>query len=59
MDVCLTGQVRAMMGAFCERPNVTLKVSVCANTLNYTIGKLQENIALMVSRRELHSCVGR
>eukprot|EP00198_Chlamydomonas_reinhardtii_P005487 XP_001694823.1 predicted protein [Chlamydomonas reinhardtii] len=50
--------VRAMMGAFCERPNVTLKVSVCANTLNYTIGKLQENIALMVSRRELHSCVG-
>ena len=48
-----------MMGAFCERPNVTLKVSVCANTLNYTIGKLQENIALMVSRRELHSCVGR
>ncbi|KAG2423934.1 hypothetical protein HXX76_014875 [Chlamydomonas incerta] len=39
--------VRAMMGAYCERPNVTLKVSVCANNLNYTIGKLKENIALM------------
>ncbi|PNW79070.1 hypothetical protein CHLRE_09g399663v5 [Chlamydomonas reinhardtii] len=44
--------VRAMMGAFCERPNVTLKVSVCANTLNYTIGKLQENIALMEAHHQ-------
>ncbi|KAG2434419.1 hypothetical protein HYH02_012249 [Chlamydomonas schloesseri] len=39
--------VRAMMGAYCERPNVTAKVSVCANSLNYTVGKLKENIALM------------
>ncbi|KAG2443203.1 hypothetical protein HYH02_009280 [Chlamydomonas schloesseri] len=38
--------VRAMMGAYCERPNVT-KVSVCSNSLNYTLGKLRENIDYM------------
>ncbi|KAG2497251.1 hypothetical protein HYH03_004835 [Edaphochlamys debaryana] len=42
--------VRAMMGAFCERPNVTAKVSVCANSLDFTLAKLTENIRLM----ELH-----
>ncbi|PNW74156.1 hypothetical protein CHLRE_13g587550v5 [Chlamydomonas reinhardtii] len=41
--------VRAMMGAYCERPNVTEKVSVCANTLNWTLGRLRDNIALMES----------
>ncbi|KAG2443454.1 hypothetical protein HXX76_001811 [Chlamydomonas incerta] len=41
--------VRAMMGAYCERPNITEKVSVCANSLNFTLGKLKENIALMES----------
>ncbi|GLC73343.1 hypothetical protein PLESTF_001365300 [Pleodorina starrii] len=39
--------VRAMMGAFCERPNVTAKVSVCANSLNFTLHKLRENVDLM------------
>ncbi|KAG2443479.1 hypothetical protein HXX76_001832 [Chlamydomonas incerta] len=38
--------VRAMMGAYCERPNVT-KVSVCSNTLNFTLEKLRENIDYM------------
>ena len=33
--------VRAMMGAYCERPNVTAKVSVCANSLNFTLEKLR------------------
>ncbi|KAG2497227.1 hypothetical protein HYH03_004816 [Edaphochlamys debaryana] len=42
--------VRAMMGAFCERPNVTARVSVCANSLDFTIARLAENIRLM----ELH-----
>nr|ACF39778.1 PAS domain sensory protein FXL1 [Chlamydomonas reinhardtii] len=39
--------VRAMMGAYCERPNVTAKVSVCANSLNFTLEKLRTNINLM------------
>ncbi|KAG2443202.1 hypothetical protein HYH02_009279 [Chlamydomonas schloesseri] len=39
--------VRAMMGAYCERPNVTAKVSVCANSLNFTLEKLRTNIDLM------------
>ncbi|GIL50772.1 hypothetical protein Vafri_6912 [Volvox africanus] len=39
--------VRSVAGAFCERENVTEKVSVCANSLNYTLGKLKTNIALM------------
>ncbi|KAG2443480.1 hypothetical protein HXX76_001833 [Chlamydomonas incerta] len=39
--------VRAMMGAFCERPNVTAKVSVCANSLEFTLEKLRTNINLM------------
>ncbi|GIL75466.1 hypothetical protein Vretifemale_5250, partial [Volvox reticuliferus] len=39
--------VRAMMGAFCERANVTDKVSVCANSLNFTMNKLRENVNLM------------
>ncbi|KAG2443224.1 hypothetical protein HYH02_009297 [Chlamydomonas schloesseri] len=44
--------VRAMMGAYCERPNITEKVSVCANSLNFTLGKLKENIALMESHHQ-------
>ncbi|GIM04910.1 hypothetical protein Vretimale_9369 [Volvox reticuliferus] len=39
--------VRSVAGAFCERENVTEKVSVCANSLNYTLGKMKINIALM------------
>ncbi|GLC68270.1 hypothetical protein PLESTF_000670100 [Pleodorina starrii] len=38
--------VRSIAGAFCERANVT-KTSVCANTLNFTLTKLQTNIHLM------------
>lgn len=54
-------QVRAMMGAYCERPNVT-KVSVCSNTLNFTIEKLRENIDYMeehhhVSSAMLRACI--
>ncbi|GLI60701.1 hypothetical protein VaNZ11_002794 [Volvox africanus] len=39
--------VRSVAGAFCERENVTEKVSVCGNSLNYTLGKMRTNIALM------------
>ncbi|KAG2423294.1 hypothetical protein HXX76_015443 [Chlamydomonas incerta] len=38
---------RVMMGAFCERPNITAKVSACVNTMNYTVGKIIENIGMM------------
>ncbi|GFR42354.1 hypothetical protein Agub_g3049, partial [Astrephomene gubernaculifera] len=38
---------RIMMGPYCERKNVTAKVSACANTMNYTLGKLADNIALL------------
>ncbi|KAG2450421.1 hypothetical protein HYH02_004923 [Chlamydomonas schloesseri] len=41
--------VRAMMGAYCERENVTAKVGVCANSLNFTAGKIEENILFMES----------
>ncbi|GLI61938.1 hypothetical protein VaNZ11_004468 [Volvox africanus] len=44
--------VRAMMGAFCERANVTAKVSVCANSLNFTMNKLRENVNLMESHHQ-------
>ncbi|KAG2447634.1 hypothetical protein HYH02_007552 [Chlamydomonas schloesseri] len=38
---------RVMMGAFCERPNITAKVSACVNTMNYTVGKIIDNIGMM------------
>ncbi|EFJ47903.1 hypothetical protein VOLCADRAFT_104960 [Volvox carteri f. nagariensis] len=39
--------VRSVAGAFCERANVTEKVSVCANSLSFTLDKLKTNIARM------------
>ncbi|KAG2482499.1 hypothetical protein HYH03_018574 [Edaphochlamys debaryana] len=39
--------VRAILGTFCERANVTAKVSVCSNPLSFTMEKLYTNIALM------------
>ncbi|KAG2486663.1 hypothetical protein HYH03_014719 [Edaphochlamys debaryana] len=39
--------VRTVLGTFCERANVTAKVSVCANSMNFTMGKLMTNVQLM------------
>ncbi|KXZ42957.1 hypothetical protein GPECTOR_109g200 [Gonium pectorale] len=36
-----------MAGAFCSRANVTAKVGVCSNSLNFTLSKLKTNILLM------------
>ncbi|KXZ42960.1 hypothetical protein GPECTOR_109g203 [Gonium pectorale] len=36
-----------MAGAFCSRANVTAKVGVCSNSLNFTLSKLETNILLM------------
>ncbi|GIM12312.1 hypothetical protein Vretimale_15676, partial [Volvox reticuliferus] len=36
---------RIMMGPYCERKNVTDKSSACGNTMSYTLGKLNDNIA--------------
>ncbi|KAG2494774.1 hypothetical protein HYH03_007018 [Edaphochlamys debaryana] len=46
--------VRVVLGTFCERANVTAKVSVCANPLNYTLARLHTNIQLM---EEYHQAV--
>ncbi|KAG2493141.1 hypothetical protein HYH03_008565 [Edaphochlamys debaryana] len=46
--------VRAMLGTFCERDNVTAKVSACANPLSFVLGKLETNIKLM---EEYHQAV--
>ncbi|KAG2441028.1 hypothetical protein HXX76_003881 [Chlamydomonas incerta] len=44
--------VRAMMGAYCARENVTAKVGVCANTMDFTVGKITENILFMESHHQ-------
>ncbi|KAG2486668.1 hypothetical protein HYH03_014723 [Edaphochlamys debaryana] len=39
--------VRGIFGTFCQRANVTAKVSACANSLEYIMEKLYTNVALM------------
>lgn len=43
-----------MLFAKCSaRDNVTAKVGVCANSLNFTIGKITENILFMESHHQV------
>ncbi|GFR46145.1 hypothetical protein Agub_g7671, partial [Astrephomene gubernaculifera] len=46
MDRCQLVLVRTLLGAFCERDNVSA-VSICSRNLNYTMSRLQLNIGLM------------